>query len=166
MRELNRLGITSVIDAGGGFQNFPDDYKVIEDLHRSGDLTVRIAYNLFTQKPKEELADFNGWTATVKPLQGDAMYHHNGAGEMLVYSAADFEDFLEPRPDLAASMEDELYPVVRLLAEKRWPFRLHGDLQVKSRRISICARNPKSLFTNLAAFLRRGRANIAHVFQR
>ena len=26
----------------------------------------------------------------------------NGAGEMLVFSAADFEDFLEPRPDLAA----------------------------------------------------------------
>ena len=29
MRELNRLGITSVIDAGGGFQNYPDDYEVI-----------------------------------------------------------------------------------------------------------------------------------------
>ena len=26
MRELNRLGVTSVIDAGGGFQNYPDDY--------------------------------------------------------------------------------------------------------------------------------------------
>src|SRR3984893_8410709 len=30
MRELNRLGITSVIDAGGGFQNYPEDYAVIE----------------------------------------------------------------------------------------------------------------------------------------
>ena len=27
MRELNRFGITSVIDAGGGFQNYPDDYE-------------------------------------------------------------------------------------------------------------------------------------------
>ena len=27
MRELNRLGITSVIDAGGGFQNYPKDYQ-------------------------------------------------------------------------------------------------------------------------------------------
>src|SRR3984885_15087158 len=27
-RELNRFGITSVIDAGGGFQNYPDDYGV------------------------------------------------------------------------------------------------------------------------------------------
>ena len=63
MRELNRLGVTSVIDAGGGLQNYPDDYKVIEELHRNGELTLRIAYNLFTQKPKEELADFTRWTA-------------------------------------------------------------------------------------------------------
>src|SRR5215831_10692838 len=34
MRELNRLGVTSVIDAGGGSQNYPDDYEVIERLHR------------------------------------------------------------------------------------------------------------------------------------
>jgi predicted amidohydrolase YtcJ len=50
----------------------------------------------------------------------------NGAGEMLVFSAADFEDFLQPRPDLAASMEAELERVVRHLAENRWPFRLHA----------------------------------------
>jgi len=58
MRELNRLGITSVIDAGGGFQNYPEDYAVIDELHKRGELTLRIAYNLFTQKPKEEIADF------------------------------------------------------------------------------------------------------------
>src|SRR6202451_4215712 len=28
MGELNRFGITSVVDAGGGFQNYPDDYEV------------------------------------------------------------------------------------------------------------------------------------------
>ncbi|MFZ5556141.1 MAG: amidohydrolase [Pseudomonadota bacterium] len=126
MRELNRLGVTSVIDAGGGFQNYPDDYAVIERLARDGDLTVRIAYNLFPQKPKEELADFRRWSKLVRPGQGSDMYRHNGAGEMLVFSAADFEDFREPRPDMAPRMEDELERVVRLLAETRWPFRLHA----------------------------------------
>src|SRR5215470_7797151 len=62
MRELNRLGITSVIDAGGGSQNYPDDYAVVERLHGEGQLTVRIAYNLFTQRPNGELADFQHWT--------------------------------------------------------------------------------------------------------
>src|SRR5690606_35294594 len=32
MPELNRLGVTSAIDAGGGYQNYPDDYKVIQEL--------------------------------------------------------------------------------------------------------------------------------------
>lgn len=100
MRELNRLGITSCIDAGGGFQNYPEDYQVIEKLHQEGLMTVRIAYNLFTQNPGAELADFQKWAKTTKPYQGDSFYRHNGAGEMLVFSAADFEDFLQPRPNM------------------------------------------------------------------
>ncbi|MBC9932256.1 amidohydrolase [Chitinophaga qingshengii] len=126
MTELNRFGITSVIDAGGGFQNYPDDYQVINDLHQQQQLTVRIAYNLFTQRPKQELEDFRNWTSTVTLHQGDDMYRHNGAGEMLVFSAADFEDFLQPRPDLPETMEAELEKVVRHLVEHRWPFRLHA----------------------------------------
>jgi predicted amidohydrolase YtcJ len=126
MRELNRLGVTSVIDAGGGFQNYPDDYAIIEKLHADGELTLRIAYNLFTQKAGQELADFTRWTKMVKPGQGDDLYRVNGAGEMLVFSAADFEDFREPRPDLPPNMEGELEQVVRLLAEKRFPWRLHA----------------------------------------
>ncbi|MGB5998066.1 MAG: amidohydrolase [Marinomonas sp.] len=126
MRDLNRLGVTSVIDAGGGFQNYPDDYQVIEDLHENGEMTLRIAYNLFTQKPKEELSDFSRWTKSVKVGQGDDFYRHNGAGEMLVFSAADFEDFRQPQPTLNEGMEEELEQVVRLLVEHRWPFRLHA----------------------------------------
>jgi predicted amidohydrolase YtcJ len=126
MRELNRLGVTSVIDAGGGFQNYPQDYEVVTTLHKEKQMTLRLAANLFTQRPKQELDDFSSWAKTVKPGQGDDMYRINGAGEMLVYSAADFEDFLEPRPDMPASMEGELAAVVKLLAQNRWPFRLHA----------------------------------------
>lgn len=126
MRELNRLGLTSCIDAGGGFQNYPDDYQVIEDLHKKNQLTIRIAYNLFTQKPGNELTDFQRWSKMVTPYSGDSMYRQNGAGEMLVFSAADFEDFLYPRPDMPSHMEGDLKKVVRFLVENRWPFRLHA----------------------------------------
>jgi hypothetical protein len=125
-RELNRFGITSVIDAGGGFQNYPDDYAVVNELHRNGEMSVRLAYNLFTQKPKHELGDFESWTKMTKPGDGDDFYRVNGAGEMLVFSAADFEDFLVPRPDMVPVMESELRSVVRHLVENRWPFRLHA----------------------------------------
>src|ERR1700675_2742484 len=126
MRELNRFGLTSVIDAGGGFQNYPDDYAVINDLHQGGELTLRFAYNLFPQHPKAELSDFKNWTKMTKPGEGDAFYRLNGAGEMLVFSAADFEDFLQPRPDMPPVMESELKAVIRHLVENRWPFRLHA----------------------------------------
>jgi predicted amidohydrolase YtcJ len=126
MRELNRLGVTGAIDAGGGFQNFPEDYEVVRKLNEAGQLTVRLAYNLFTQKPKGEKADFLNWTKSSKYRQGNDYFRHNGAGEMLVFSAADFEDFRQPRPDMPNEMEGELEEVVRILAENRWPWRLHA----------------------------------------
>jgi predicted amidohydrolase YtcJ len=126
LRDLNRLGVTGAIDAGGGFQNYPDDYQVIEKLAADGQLTVRIAYNLFTQKPKQEKEDFLHWTASNKYQQGDDYFRLNGAGEMLVFSAADFEDFRVERPEMPSEMEPELEGVVRVLAQNRWPWRLHA----------------------------------------
>jgi hypothetical protein len=126
MRELNRLGVTGVIDAGGGFQNYPEDYEVVRKLAEEDALTVRIAYNLFTQNKGGELADFSRWVDMVRPGEGSDSYRHNGGGEMLVFSAADFEDFREPRPELPAEMEGQLEDVVRKLVEHRWPWRLHA----------------------------------------
>ena len=87
---------------------------------------MRIAYNLFTQRPKQEKEDFAQWVKTAKPGEGDEFYRMNGAGEMLVYSAADFEDFLEPRPDAPRTLAADLVEVVTILAKNRWPFRLHA----------------------------------------
>ena len=126
MRELNRLGVTGAIDAGGGFQNYPDDYAVIQKLSDEGQLTIRLAYNLFTQKPKGEKDDFLNWTRISKYKQGTDYFRHNGAGEMLVFSAADFEDFRVPRPDMPGEMEGELEAVVRILVQNKWPWRLHA----------------------------------------
>lgn len=126
MREMNRLGVTSIIDAGGGFQNYPEDYEIVNRLHEDGELTLRIAYNLFTQRPKAEKEDFARWIKLTEPGKGDDFYRMNGAGEMLVFSAADFEDFLEPRPDLPPTLESDLKDVVSLLAKNRWPFRMHA----------------------------------------
>jgi hypothetical protein len=126
MRELNRLGVTGAIDAGGGYQNYPEDYAVIQQLAANGQLTIRMAYNLFTQKPKAEREDFLAWTRSSRYQQGDDYFRHNGAGEMLVYSAADFEDFRVPRPDMPPAMESELEAVIRILVQNRWPWRLHA----------------------------------------
>jgi predicted amidohydrolase YtcJ len=129
--ELNRLGLTSAIDAGGGGQAYPDDYGVSVELAKEGKVSVRTSYYLFAQKPGKELEDYQRWLKLTQPNKNDHLLYSNGfstegGGENLVWSAGDFENFLEPRPTLPEKMEGELEPVLELLIGNRWPFRIHA----------------------------------------
>ena len=134
-RALNGLGLTSALDCAGGFLNYPDDYGVITELNRRGEQTVRIGYQLFAQRPLFELDDFRRWNDIVKPDQGDDFLKCVGAGEMLVASAYDFEDFSYPRPTLPKRMEGDLEPVLDFLLENRWPIRFHCTYEESADRI-------------------------------
>jgi len=130
-RELNRFGLTSVIDAAGGGQNFPADYAASLELAKEGKLTLRISYFLFAQQKGKELQDYEKWVAETIVNKNDNLflangYSEEGAGENLVASAADFENFLEPRIELSPDMEADLEPIIRLFVKNRWPFRLHA----------------------------------------
>lgn len=130
-RELNRFGITSAADAAGGSQNYPSDYSVALQLAKEGKLNIRTSYFLFAQQKGRELEDYQKWVQTAMPNRNDHMllpngYDMEGAGENLVATAADFENFLEPRTVLSDQMEADLEPVIRLLVKNRWPFRLHA----------------------------------------
>jgi predicted amidohydrolase YtcJ len=131
MTELNSLGVTSVMDAGGGFQNFPDDYAITDSLSKTNQLTVRLPYYLFAQKPGKELEDYQKWIGMVdidahdhddKPTE----YYVQGGGENLVASGGDFENFTKPRPELSPLMETQLKAVMGTLVKNHWPFRLHA----------------------------------------
>ncbi|MCS3795430.1 amidohydrolase [Niastella sp. OAS944] len=129
--EMNRLGVTSVMDAGGGFQNFPDDYYITDSLVKLGQLNIRLPYYLFAQKPGTELADYQKWIGMVdidhQHGEGpEQTYFIEGGGENLVASGADFENFNKPRPELSPAMEKQLKDVITLLVKNHWPFRLHA----------------------------------------
>ncbi|MFD7962945.1 amidohydrolase [Streptomyces zaomyceticus] len=133
LRELNRFGLTSAVDAAGGFQSFPDNYATVIELARAGELSVRIGYHLFPQTAGQELADLTRWVERVRPGDGDEWLRLNGAGENLTWAAADFENFSEPRPELG-SYEGEFEKAVRLLLEHGWGFRLHATYDETIRR--------------------------------
>ncbi len=131
MSELNRFGLTSAVDAGGGFQNYPDDYATTDTLARRGQLTLRIPYYLFAQKGGQEMQDYGKWISLVDLDHQDEKlleqgYALEGGGENLVAAGADFENFREARPQLTPAMEGQLEAVVGLLVKNRWPFRLHA----------------------------------------
>lgn len=131
MRDLNRFGLTSAVDAGGGFQNYPDDYATTDTLARRGELTLRIPYYLFAQKGDQEMQDYQKWIGMADLEHQDKKmleqgYFLEGGGENLVATGADFENFRVTRPQLAPAMEGQLKEVVGLLVKNRWPFRLHA----------------------------------------
>ncbi len=130
-RELNRFGITSVVDPGGGGHDYPDDYAATETLATDGRLPVRVGLYLFASKPGQELDQFRRWTESdrigfnraVELLNG---YVTEGAGENIVVSASDYENFMAPRPELPERMESDLHEVASHLVQERWPIRIHA----------------------------------------
>jgi predicted amidohydrolase YtcJ len=130
-RELNRFGLTSAIDPGGGGHAYPDDYQATKTLAAQPKFPIRIANYLFAQKSGTELEDYQKWTSSEKLNLNLAAMRLNGffvegAGENLVWSAGDYENFMAPRPELNEKMERELAAVTRLLARHQWPMRIHA----------------------------------------
>ena len=132
-RELNRFGLTSAIDAGGGGHAYPTNYSATFDMARAEGLPLHLSYYLFAQKPGQELKDYEAWVQGEHPGTNSDPHHDEGfvlegAGENLVWSAGDFENFRADRPDLDANPKwrEELTAVVRTLVRKRWPIRIHA----------------------------------------
>lgn len=129
--KLLSLGVTSVIDAGGGGHTFPENYQASTALAVTGELPIRVSNYLFPQTPGKEIQSFTQWMSSYNANQDlhshmDNGYIIEGGGELLAWSASDYENFTSGRPDLAADAEDELEKVVRLHLLQGWPFRIHA----------------------------------------
>ena len=81
-RELNRLGMTGVVDPGGNNLS-PDDYQALFKVWREGAMTVRVAYALCGQTAGRELEELQGLTAMLPMGFGDDMLRFNGIGERI-----------------------------------------------------------------------------------
>jgi predicted amidohydrolase YtcJ len=135
MRELNRLGMTSTIDAGGGGQFFPKDYQAILELDRRRQLTLRIGYLLFGQSVGKELDDYRAWAQMVKPGQGNDLLRMIGGGEYLTWASADVANFDYDFKGQPAMMESQLFEVMKFIVERQWPFRIHTVYNESSTRV-------------------------------
>jgi predicted amidohydrolase YtcJ len=131
LRELNRFGLTSTVDAGESATAYPEDYQAVATLAAQPGFPVRISNFLFAQRPGTELPfwekltaqEHRGLNRALSRLNG---YVLRGAGEVLAWSAHDYENFLAPRPELTEQAITQTAAVTRVVARHQWPIRVHA----------------------------------------
>jgi len=116
-RELNRLGLTGVVDPGGN-NLFPPDYQALFDVWRRGELTVRVAYSLNGQTAGGELKELQGLTALLPMGFGDDRLHFNGLGERITFA-------MNNNPEPTAENKERYYEIVRWAAERGMTITMH-----------------------------------------
>jgi hypothetical protein len=84
-RELNRLGITGVVDPGGNNLD-PPDYQAVFKVWRDHRMTVRVAYALCGTTAGSELAELMDLTQLLPMGFGDDMLRFNGIGERITWA--------------------------------------------------------------------------------
>ena len=123
-RELNRVGLTGVIDPGG-FNMSPDEYAPLLDLWRNRQLTVRVAYSYFSQKRGKELDEFKELTQLLPMGFGDDMLKFNGIGERVTFGM-----YNNDKPNDAE--KEQFYQAARWAAERGMTLtqHWHGDASI------------------------------------
>lgn len=115
--ELNRLGITGLVDPGG-FSIAPSQYAALFELWREKALTLRVAYSVFAQKPGAELQEFRDLTQMLPMGFGDDMLKFNGLGERVTLAM-----YNNNFPDEAAKAK--FYELVKWAAAKKLAVTIH-----------------------------------------
>ena len=83
-RELNRVGLTGVVDPGG-FNMSPAEYAPLYQVWRDRALCLRVSYSYFAQKRGKELDEFKELTQLLPMGFGDGMLRFNGIGERVTF---------------------------------------------------------------------------------
>jgi len=118
-RELNRLGLTGVVDPGGN-NLAPEDYQAVFKVWREGRMTVRVAYTLCGQTPGSEFAELKNFVALMPQGFGDDMLRFNGLGERITAAMNN-----NPRPTDAD--KEQYYEIVKWAAQRGLSLTMHWN---------------------------------------
>lgn len=119
LHELNRHGVTGVIDPGG-HNLAPEDYAALFALWRADGLTARIAYSICAPRPGHELDDLQALTQFLPMGFGDAMLRFNGIGERVTWA-------LYNNDTPTAAQKDAFHRVARWAADSGLALTVHWN---------------------------------------
>ena len=115
--ELNRLGLTGVIDPGG-FGMAPPDYQALFKVWRDGELTLRVAYSIFAQGRGKELDDYKNLTQLLPMGYGDRWLRFNGIGENVAWGVYNNDNPSE-------EARKQFYDICKWAAERGMTLTIH-----------------------------------------
>jgi len=118
-RELNRLGLTGVVDPGGN-NLAPEDYQAVFKVWRDNRMTVRVAYTLCGQTPGAEFSELKNLVALMPQGFGDDMLRFNGLGERITAAMNN-----NPRPTDAD--KEQYYQIIKWAAERGLSLTMHWN---------------------------------------
>jgi len=118
--ELNRLGLTGVVDPGGNNMT-PREYQALFKVWRDRQLTVRVAYSLCGMTDGSEFQEYQNYLAMMPQDFGDDMLKFNGIGERITW-AMNGVSGKRPEQDKA-----KYYEIVRWAAERGLTITMHWN---------------------------------------
>ena len=119
-RELNRLGMTGVVDPGGNNVT-PREYQAVFKVWRDGQLTLRVAYSLCGMTEGSEFAEYQNYLAMMPQGFGDDMLHFNGIGERITWAMNGING-IPPDTD-----KEKYYEIVRWAAQRGLTVTMHWN---------------------------------------
>jgi predicted amidohydrolase YtcJ len=116
-RELNRLGVTGVVDPGGNNLN-PENYQVIFKVWRQRQMTIRVAYALCGPTTGKEFEELQSLTQMLPQGFGDEMLKFNGLGERITWG-------MNNNDHSTAEEQEKYYQILRWAAQKQMAVTMH-----------------------------------------
>jgi predicted amidohydrolase YtcJ len=116
-RELNRLGITGVVDPGGNNMT-PESYQALFKVWGQGELTVRVAYSLCGITPGKEFEELKGLTELLPMGFGDGLLRFNGIGERITWA-------MNNNSNPTEAEREKYYEIARWAAERGMSLTMH-----------------------------------------
>ena len=119
-RELNRLGLTGVVDPGGNNMT-PQEYRALFKVWQDKQLTVRVAYSLCGMTDGHEFDEYQRYLAMMPQGFGDDMLRFNGIGERITW-AMNGVNGVPPDTD-----KEKYYEIVRWAAQRGLTVTMHWN---------------------------------------
>jgi predicted amidohydrolase YtcJ len=116
-RELNRLGLTGVVDPGGN-NLFPSDYQALFEVWRRREMTVRVAYSLNGQTAGHEKDELAQLTELLPMGFGDEHLKFNGIGERITLA-------MNNNPAPSDADKERYYEIAKWAAERGLGLTMH-----------------------------------------